>query len=163
MTPYLEPPTDSHWYRPLVRCEIEALLAEFAWLIDHDQSERVAELFTEQGSYGRADGGRSVGREALRRAYAARADRGPRLARHLFTNLRLQFGNHPDRLTGQCVLLLFADDGQAPLPAEVNLVADYEDEFERGDDGIWRFASRTVTHQFRHPGHKPVVLPLGKV
>jgi hypothetical protein len=156
------PTLEQRLQRAVARSEIEALNAEFAWRIDHGHSERVAELFLPEGSYGRADGGRSVGREALCRAYAARADRGPRVARHLFTNLRLVFGDDPDLVHGHCILLLYAEDGQAPLPAEANLVADYEDIYQRDSDGRWRYASRTVSHQFRHPGHKPVVLPLGQ-
>ena len=77
--------------KALIRSEIEALNAEFAYLIDHDLSERVADLFTEAGSYGRSAGGRSTGHSELRAAYAARAVRGDRTARHIFTNLRLVF------------------------------------------------------------------------
>ena len=148
----------------MIRLEIEALNAEFAYRIDHDLSDQVAELFTEEGSYGRSSSGggaRSVGRDAIRRAYAARAERGDRTARHIFTNLRLCYESET-RVTGTCILLLFADDGLPPLPAEPNLVSDYEDIYERGDDGVWRYASRTVTHLFLHRDHKPVVLPLGK-
>lgn len=156
------PALTSALHRAVVRSDIEALLVEFAWRIDHNESHRVADLFTPDGSYGRANGERSVGHEALNRAYAARAARGERVARHLFTNLRLRFTDDPDRVHGECVLLLFADDGSAPLPAEVNLVADYEDIYQCMPDGRWCFASRTVSHQFRHPGAKPVVLPLGR-
>src|SRR5882762_10137386 len=77
--------------RLLARLAIEELNAEFAYLIDHNRSELVADLFTEQGSYGRASGERSVGRDAIRFAYASRKTKGPRTARHIFTNLRLTF------------------------------------------------------------------------
>lgn len=149
-------------WRALVRNEIEALNAEFAWRIDHDHSHLVADLFTPDGSYGRAGAGRSTGHKALRQVYAVRAARGARVARHLFTNLRLEFGADEREVRGSCILLLYADDGHAPLPAEANLVADYKDVYRLGDDGHWRYASRTVSHQFRHPQSKPVVLPLGQ-
>ena len=87
----------------LVRSEIEALSAEFAYLIDHDESERVADLFTEQGSYGVREGKRSVGRPEIRAAYAARAARGLRTARHAFTNLRLVFED-ADRVRATSIL-----------------------------------------------------------
>lgn len=146
--------------RAAIRCEIEALNAEFAFLIDHDLSERVPELFTEEGSYGRSTGERSVGRDELRKVYAARAGRGARTARHIFTNLRLTIESER-RAHGRTLLLLFAEDGIPPLPAEVNLVSEYEDIYERGDDDIWRYKSRTVTTLFRHREGKPLVLPLG--
>lgn len=146
--------------KALIRSEIEALNAEFAYLIDHDLSEGVANLFTEDGGYGRATGERSVGRAALRAVYAMRANRGQRTARHVFTNLRLVFES-PTRVRGTTLLTLFAEDGAPPHPAEVNLVSEYEDVYERGDDGEWRYASRTVTTLFRHRDGKPLVLPLG--
>jgi len=147
--------------KSVVRSEIEALNAEFAYLIDHDLSEEVAELFTENGSYGRATGERSTGRAALRDAYATRAARGARTARHVFTNLRLVYESSR-RVFGTTLLVLFAEDGPPPHPAEVNLVSEYDDIYERGEDGVWRYASRTVTNLFRHRGDKPLVLPLGK-
>ena len=69
--------------RLLTRVALEELNAEFAYLIDHDLSEQVADLFTENGSYGRSTGERSVGREAIRAAYRGRKSKGPRTARHI--------------------------------------------------------------------------------
>ena len=60
----------------LLRLEIEALNAEFAYLIDHDQSDGVADLFTVDGVYGRSTGDRSVGREAIRDSYKRRKTMG---------------------------------------------------------------------------------------
>ena len=62
--------------RLLTRLALEELNAEFAYLIDHDLSEQVADLFTEDGSYGRSTGERSVGREAIRAAYRGRKNKG---------------------------------------------------------------------------------------
>jgi hypothetical protein len=145
--------------KTLIRAEIEALNSEFAYLIDHDLSDQVAELFSENGSYGRGTGERSTGRAALRHVYAIRASRGGRMARHVFTNLRLVYESD-NRVSGTCLLILFAEDGTPPHPAEVNLASEYEDIYERRDDGVWRYASRTVTNLFRK-AHKPLVLPLG--
>jgi len=145
--------------KSLIRSEIEALNAEFAYLIDHDLSDQVADLFTDTGSYGRGTGERSTGRAALRTAYAVRASRGARTARHLFTNLRLVYES-ATRVHGTTLLLLFAEDGTPPHKAEVNLLSEYEDIYERDGDGVWRYASRTVTTLFRQHD-KPLVLPLG--
>jgi hypothetical protein len=107
----------------LTRVAIESLIAEFAYLIDHGQTDKVAGLFTEDGWYGREGGARSVGREAIGKSYAGRAARGERTARHIFTNLRLTVHSATEA-DGVCILLLFAADGVPPLPAEPMLVQD---------------------------------------
>jgi hypothetical protein len=143
----------------LARLAIEELNAEFAYLIDHEQSERVADLFTLDGSYGRSTGERSVGRDAIRAAYAVRKERGPRTARHIFTNLRLQFKSS-DRAVGTCIMTLFAEDGVPPHVAEPFLVADYNDIYVLQEDS-WRYASRTITWLFMRRDGKISPLPLG--
>jgi hypothetical protein len=143
----------------LARLAIEELNAEFAYLIDHEQSQRVADLFTIDGSYGRATGERSVGREAIRRAYAARQAKGPRTARHIFTNLRLSFEARV-RARGSCIMTLFAEDGMPPHVAEPFLVADYDDVYVLEQDN-WRYASRTITWLFMQRDGKVSPLPLG--
>ena len=147
---------------PLLRLEIEALIAEFAWRIDRGDPATVADLFTPDGWYGRESGARSVGRGAIRAAYAARAERqaeaGVRTARHLFTNLRLERIDE-DSAAGSCILLLFAADGPPPHPAVPLLVQDYDDTYRR-IDGRWLFASRSVAKVFVGENFAPV-LPLG--
>lgn len=135
----------------LLRLEIEALNAEFAYLIDHDQSDRVADLFTEDGVYGRSSGARSVGRETIRDSYRRRKEHGIRTARHIFTNLRLT-PIDDSRVRGSCVLTLFAQDGPPPHPANPLVVADYDDLYELCGDGRWRFRKRIVTWIFAREG-----------
>jgi ketosteroid isomerase-like protein len=144
----------------MVRLELEELNAEFAYLIDHDRSEELADLFTEDGSYGRSTGERSAGRPAIRAAYAQRKDRGARTARHIFTNLRLTYESET-RVSGRCILTLFAADGPPPHVADPFLVADYDDIYVKGDDGRWRYFSRTVTWVFTERSGKVSPLPLG--
>jgi ketosteroid isomerase-like protein len=141
------------------RVAIESLIAEFAYLIDHNQTEKVADLFTEDGWYGREGGARSTGRDAIRKSYAGRAARGERTARHIFTNLRLTVTS-TDEAEGVCILLLFAADGAPPLPAEPMLVQDYKDRY-RKVDGRWLFASRETKALFQ-AGSFERVLDLGK-
>jgi ketosteroid isomerase-like protein len=143
----------------LARVAIEALIAEFAYLIDHKQTDKVADLFTEDGWYGREGGSRSVGRDAIRKSYAGRAARGERTARHIFTNLHIT-AQSADSAEGVCILLLFAADGAPPLPAEPMLVQDYKDSY-RKVDGRWLFASRETKALFQ-AGSFERVLTLGK-
>ena len=144
--------------RLAIRLELEALNAEFAWRVDHGPTATVADLFTADGSYGRAGGPRSQGREAIRATYAARAAHGERTARHLFTNLRLTY-HAPDRVGGTTIMTLFAQDGPPPHPAEVLAVSDFEDIYVLGHDGEWRYESRTIHSLF--VGDRPTILPLG--
>jgi len=143
----------------LARVAIESLIAEFAYLIDHNQTEKVADLFTEDGWYGREGGSRSAGRDAIRKSYAGRAARGERTARHIFTNLRLTMHSATEA-EGVCILLLFAADGAPPLPAEPMLVQDYKDTY-RKVDGRWLFASRETKALFQSQSFERV-LTLGK-
>lgn len=144
----------------LARLEIEALNAEFAYLIDFDHSAEVSALFTEDGSYGRSTGERSVGRPAIAAAYSLRNDRGPRTARHIFTNLRLTYETD-ERIIGKSILTLFAADGVPPHVAEPFLVADYDDIYVLDRSGRWRYQSRTVTWVFIQRDGKISPLPLG--
>lgn len=143
----------------LARVAIELLIAEFAYRIDHNQADKVADLFTEDGWYGREGGARSAGRDAIRKSYAGRAERGERTARHIFTNLHLT-AHSGDAAEGVCILLLFAADGAPPLPAEPMLVQDYKDSY-RKVDGRWLFVSRETKALFVSPSFTRV-LTLGK-
>lgn len=144
--------------RLMIRLELEALNAEFAYRVDHGPSATVADLFTKDGSYGRANGPRSEGREAIRATYAARDAHGERTARHIFTNLRLTHESG-ERVSGTTIMTLYAQDGRPPLPAEVLAVSDFEDVYVRSADGTWRYESRTIHSLF--VGDRPTVLPLG--
>ncbi|MBA2935746.1 nuclear transport factor 2 family protein [Sphingomonas sp. CGMCC 1.13654] len=136
--------------------EIAALVAEFAWRIDLGETDRVAELFTPEGWYGREDGARSIGREAIRDAYLRRGEGSPgRICRHLFSNLRIRFETE-DTAAGLSTLTLFAGDGTVPLRAEVALVQDYVDCYERVGDR-WLFASRETRRLFVGAGFQDVL------
>jgi ketosteroid isomerase-like protein len=143
-----------------LRIEIEALNAEFAYLIDHDQSEGVADLFTADGVYGRSTGERSEGREAIRQSYERRKAHGTRTARHIFSNLRITRESET-RAHGTVILTLFAQDGPPPHPAEPMVVADYDDIYERGGDGKWRYKERLITWLFQRADARSP-LDLGK-
>jgi len=146
----------------MARLEIDELNAEFAYLIDNNRSAEVADLFTPQGSYGRSSGERSVGREAIRAAYAGRAGRGPRTARHIFTNLRLTYRDD-GLIEGKSILTLYAEDGVPPHVAEPFLIADYDDVYAQDEDGRWRYESRTITWLFMQKDGLVSPLPLGGV
>ena len=103
------------------RQAIDALNARFAYLIDNGQSEQVPDLFTADGRYAIANGADrrvSTGQDAIRAAYVERAARGARTACHLFTNLHVSAAT-ADSAHSHCYLLLFAQDGLPPHPAQL--------------------------------------------
>jgi hypothetical protein len=140
----------------LIRTEIEALNVEFWYRVDHHGGDRVAELFTADGVYS-VPGGRNVGRDAIATSYERRRARGPRVSRHVHTNLRLTIES-PERAHGVSMLTLWARDGEAPQAVTLPVsVSDVEDDYVRDAEGHWRIEHRHITAALR--GDEPPVLP----
>jgi uncharacterized protein (TIGR02246 family) len=140
----------------LARAEIEALNVEFWHRVDHQNGEGVAELFCEDGVYS-VPGGRNAGRAAIDQSYALRAARGPRVSRHVHSNLRLTVES-PTRASAVSMLTLWARDGEAPLALTLPVsVTDVRDDYVQGEDGVWRIQHRHLTTAFL--GDEPAVLP----
>lgn len=129
---------------------IDRLHSEFAHRLDRCDGRGVDALFEPDGSY-IVDGSRLTGRDAIRNAYAARADAGPRTVRHIFTNRRIVHLDSAE-CTAQSVLILFGGDGHPVLPGtQPLLVADVEDVIVRSE-GEWLFRSRSLRSIFRGEG-----------
>ena len=143
-----------------VRAEIEALNVEFWYRVDHEGGEGVAELFCEEGVYS-VPGGRNEGRSAIDESYALRRARGPRLSRHVHSNLRLTLLS-PTEAHGVSMLTLWARDGEAPMSIVMPVsVSDVRDEYRKDGDGVWRIWHRHIAPAFR--GEEPPVLPFTPV
>jgi hypothetical protein len=139
---------------------VERLMAEFAYRVDFEQGLTIAQLFSPDGYY-ESDGKRSTGRAAIHEAYVRRAARGPRTARHLFTNVRVV------RLPGEkygatAIMLLFARDGLGVHPAVPLSVADVTDVYALNGKSprLPLIQSRTLRTVFADENATPV-LPLG--
>jgi len=128
------------------RQAIEALNAEFAWLIDHCDGAGLEGLFTTDGVY---DMSNRVfrSRDQIKGFYDARKARGRRAARHVFSNLHVMMQGS-DRATGTTVLTLYACDGDPPYPTEAILIADYNDVYVREGARQWRYESRVIVPVF---------------
>ena len=122
------------------RLAIEALVTEYAWLLDHREWERIEELFTAD-CYLRIRGREIVGHEGLRRWAQHRAARQSRKTQHQMTLVRLT-GGDGEVVEGTASLVLHvAKSGGSD--SYVDLVGEYRDEFVR-DGGGWRFRRRVL-------------------
>ena len=136
---------------PAIRAEIEALLTEHAWMIDHHRCENLFELYTEDGKMVGA-GHDTVGRAALQEWGRNRAQMRERQARHVISNLRL-ISIGPGLLRGGCVVTLYRYEGEGVGPARPVAIADLEDTYERCSDGRWRIKTRNIVPVFETPAH----------
>jgi hypothetical protein len=114
--------------------------------IDHNQGGAASRFFT-PGAELRFQDASFRGTAEIDEVYRRRAARGPRVSRHLLTNLHV-LEVQESRVRAVSVLLLFAEDGEAPRPkTSPSLIADVWDEFERSD-GKWLISSRWIRNLF---------------
>lgn len=137
---------------PKIRSEIEALVTEHAWMQDNHQTQRLAELYAEDGRY-LGVGPNLVGSEAITAYGRKRAGMTQRRARHVVSNLRL-VADGPKRIRGGCIITLFRSDGEALAPAEPIAVADAQDIYVQCDDGKWRLQERRIVLAFESEAHR---------
>jgi hypothetical protein len=122
------------------RAEIEALITEFSFRIDHGDAAGIPELFTEKGSF-ESPAAKLHGKTALTAAMTQRA-KAEHQTRHVISNLRLQ-QESSDQLRGTVILTMYRwTPGDTDLQPHPVALVEYEDLYERGSDGTWRFASR---------------------
>ena len=145
---------------PLARLEIRAALEElntaFCYHLDHNEVEALLALFTDDVFYTHGPR-RTHGKAELEQVFRSRTATTPRTARHMYSGLRLDIES-TSRARGTCVCMTFAQNGEPPLaPAIPILVADFEDLYERGADGRWRFRERHIHRIFvDSPASAPV-------
>jgi ketosteroid isomerase-like protein len=136
----------------------ERLMVDYAWYVDTGHAARIADLFTPDGLWEGADGGRMEGADAIRRAMAGRQGLTRRTSMHVCTNLRVTLDG-PDDATGSCYLLNVRhdDQGEAQLPAPAKvpkLTGIYHDRFVRTPEG-WRIAHLRFELRFLRPRSRP--------
>lgn len=118
--------------------------------IDHNGGGAAATFFTPDAELRFSDAA-FRGTAEIEQVYAGRMARGPRVSRHIVTNLHLlEVG--VTRVRAISTLLLFGEDGEAPRPmTSPTLVGDVRDEFEFRD-GRWLIRSRWIQNLFIDPG-----------
>lgn len=144
-----EHPSGNHDLSSSLAQELLTVVTALWFDIDHHQGRGVSRYFTPNGQL-RFSARSFRGQAEIDQVYATRANRGPRVSRHLAANLHV-VDTGPDHATAVSVLLLFAEDGDAPRPLTTPaLVADVTDEFVL-DHGRWFIASRSIDHTFIAP------------
>lgn len=122
------------------RLAIEALVNEYAWLLDHRQWDDVPGLCTEDAVL-KIRGREIVGQQGLAQWAEYRAQKSARRTQHQMTLVRLE-PIDPDVVRGTAALVLHvAKTGGSGT--YVDLVGEYQDEYVRTDGG-WRFRRRTL-------------------
>lgn len=135
--------------------ELSMLVVALWYEIDHSDGSAASGFFT-------ADAELTFSRRTFRgtdqidSVYRDRAARGPRVSRHLMSNLHV-LRQQVDAVETVSALVLYAQDGTPPIPTTVPvLVADVFDRFirSRGPDGQprWLIASRRIENRFLVPG-----------
>ena len=147
----------------LLRTEIDTVLADWAWHLDHGDYDAVVELFTENALF--ITGAVELrGRPAIKNRYTERLV--VRSTRHTYSGLRVQpvaedssaaADGRPALVQARSTWVNFAVN--APAPADdvgVYLVADFDDVLTWCDDDRWRISERRITPVFRDPARAPV-------
>jgi hypothetical protein len=119
--------------------DLERLVIESLWRVDHGKAETVYELYTEDGEMWYDGQLFCKGHEAIKEWGSHRYD--PRSIRHLAMNLRFD-ADGPDRAVGSGVEMSFHAEGDVyygPAATLPQLVGEWDFEFVRTDAG-WRFA-----------------------
>jgi hypothetical protein len=143
-------PALSELERLTIRLALEDLNTAFCHHLDHNEVDALLELFVDDVYY--THGSRvSRSKAELEEVFRGRSATETRTARHLYSGLKLDIES-ATHARGTSVCMTFAAYGEPPLsPAIPTLVADFVDEYVRGDDGRWRFKERHIHRIFVAP------------
>ena len=146
----------------LLRAEIDTVLADWAYHLDHLELDELAELFTDDALL--VTGAVELrGRAKIKNRYMERT--GVRSTRHLYSGLRVvPLGGVPDgrpaRVRAWSTWVNYAANAPAPLDdVGVYLVADFDDVLTWCPDERWRISERRIIGVFRDPARAPVSAP----
>lgn len=124
------------------RVEIEQLVTELLWRLDHGRADTTWELYTED-AVSSGPLGDMEGREAIRAWGQRRAKVTGIVGRHVIGGIRLAWDG--DVLRGWTQYMTFRDSSENPLlPASVGEFR----EVYRNVDGRWRIARREIVPVF---------------
>lgn len=122
------------------RLAIEALVTEYAWILDHRQWHEVSGLCTDDVELD-IRRRKIIGRDGVAAWAEERSLKKRRKTQHQMTLLRLEHAAQ-DVVKGTAALVLHVAKSGGP-GSYVDLVGEYEDEYVRTPDG-WRFRRRKL-------------------
>ena len=126
------------------RREIESVLMEWSWLIDHGKSQEASVFYADDAEQSIA-GATVCGFEAIEQGLKRRADMTGRTSRHVISNLRLSLLSD-STVDATWILTLYRSDNVAK-PAKPILVGDVFDSFRKETNG-WKITSRKIVSVF---------------
>lgn len=130
---------------------LEQLSIEYWDCVDVENGQGIGQLWTEEAVLNLADK-ELVGRDAVVGFYEWRRNRGPRVSLHAVVNFRCEF-EADDIAKVSTGILLFGADGVAPVKGTMPLaILRSRDVCKRGDDGRWRYQSRSLIGLFEGAG-----------
>jgi hypothetical protein len=146
----------------LLRALVDAVLADWAWHLDHGDYAAVAELFTEDALF--VTGAVELrGRSAIEHRYTERER--VRTTRHTYSGLRVSAAEEdfspgtdapPAQVRAQSTWVNYAVNGPAPVDdVGVYLVADFHDVLTWCADERYRISERRIVPVFRDPSRAP--------
>lgn len=131
-------------YRPVdatTRVEIEQLIAEMLYRLDHDRADTTWELYTEDGVSAGPLG--EMDRDTIKAWGAKRAKQTDIVGRHFIGGIRLVWDG--EEVDGTVQYLTFRDTTEPQTqPASVG---EFRERYRRVD-GQWRFARREIVPVF---------------
>jgi len=135
---------------PALKRIFEDIIIGIWYDIDHLDGSGVSRCFWPDGSILFSE--RLVrGRDAIDATYAARVARGPRLSRHIVSNVHLA-SLTSDTARVVSTFRLYAADGHPVAPnTEPLSINDCIDDFRRTPDGEWLIEHRAMVHLFARP------------
>jgi len=126
------------------RREIESVVTEWSWLIDHGKAQEASLLYTHDAEQSIA-GATAIGAEAIAQGLKRRADMTGRTSRHVISNLRLSLSSD-STVDATWILTLYRSD-DVTKPAKPILVGDVQDLFCKEESG-WKIKSRKIVSVF---------------
>lgn len=153
----------------LLRAEIDAVLADWAYYLDHGRLDELAALFTEDALF--VTGGLELrGRAQIKNRYLERT--AARTTRHTYSGLRVSaLGGdreaiaadaadgpaRPAAVRAWSTWVNYAANAAPPVDdVGVYLVADFDDVLTWCADGRWRLSERRIIPVFRDLSRAPV-------
>lgn len=129
--------------------ECERLIAQYCHFVDHGEAARIADLFTEDGTWRNINVSMD-GRDGIRTGFMKRQNNQGRMSRHVCTNTLIDVISETEA-KGVVYMSLYFHDGEAgreTSPTDcLQKLGEYQDRYVKTDEG-WKFATREVVSNF---------------